>query len=127
MKKKAARKNVPRQRHGSPQMSSLEKVFAIKWRAIGGQVLQLEYRFDPLRRWRFDAAHPASMVAIEVEGGLHCGGRHIQAAGYEADCQKYNAAALLGWTVFRLTAKSLKGWENLEAIRRHIERLCPTT
>lgn len=63
------------------------------------------------RRWKFDAAIPELMVAIEMEGGTWSGGRHIRPAGYEADCEKYNTATLQGWDVYRLVPRMLnQGW-----------------
>ena len=62
-----------------------------------------EHRFHPVRKWRFDYAWPEHRLALEVEGGTWSGGRHTRGAGYERDCEKYNAAALLGWKVLRVT------------------------
>jgi hypothetical protein len=67
-----------------------------------------EYRFARPRRWRFDYAWPAHQLALEIEGGTWCGGRHVRGMGYEGDCEKYNAAALLGWTVLRVTTGMLR-------------------
>lgn len=90
-----------------------------------------EYRFHPSRRWRFDYAYPAHKVAIEVEGAVWAGGRHTRGAGYLADCEKYNAAQLLGWIVLRyspaqmetmdyyedvITALKMRGWKQEEDI-----------
>jgi very-short-patch-repair endonuclease len=66
-----------------------------------------EHRFHPTRRWRFDFAWVEQRLAIEIEGGLWRGGRHQTATGYRADCEKYNAATLLGWRVLRLTDRDL--------------------
>jgi very-short-patch-repair endonuclease len=66
-----------------------------------------EHRFHPTRKWRFDFAYPAIKTAIEVEGGIWVGGRHIHPAGFEADCEKYNEATRLGWKVFRFPPKFL--------------------
>ena len=63
-----------------------------------------EYRFHPTRKWRFDYAIPSHLIALEVEGGVWTGGRHIRASGFLGDMEKYNNAALLGWRVFRTTA-----------------------
>ena len=66
-----------------------------------------EYHFAPLvdgkpvRRWRFDLAWPADLVAVELEGSLFTGGRHGGARSAIRDVEKYNAAALLGWRVIR--------------------------
>lgn len=67
-----------------------------------------EYRFAPPRRWRFDYAWPALRFALEVEGGTWSGGRHVRGKGYENDCVKYNAAALAGWIVLRVTTAMLR-------------------
>lgn len=58
-----------------------------------------EYRFHPERKWRFDFAFPAQMIAIEIEGR----GRHQSFGGFVKDAEKYNAAAKLGWRVLRYT------------------------
>jgi hypothetical protein len=63
-----------------------------------------EFDFHPKRRWRFDYAWPDLMVALEYEGGTYTGGRHVRGAGFAGDCEKYNAAAALGWIVVRITA-----------------------
>lgn len=68
-----------------------------------------EYAFAaPARRWRFDFAHVASRVAVELDGGTWAGGRHTRGAGFAKDCEKFNVAAQLGWRVFRLTPQMLK-------------------
>jgi very-short-patch-repair endonuclease len=66
-----------------------------------------EYRFHPKRRWRFDLAIPELKVAIEIEGGIWTGGRHTRGTGYQKDMEKYNAAQMLGWKVFRYTPQQL--------------------
>ena len=89
--------------------SALEKRFLWTWQAIQGPALVREHRFDAVRKWRFDFAHIGARVAVEVEGGTwgaSC--RHSTGLGFRNDCEKYNAAALAGWTVFRLTEDMLK-------------------
>ncbi|MCC6356991.1 MAG: hypothetical protein IT577_24145 [Verrucomicrobiae bacterium] len=81
----------------------MEDKFAGLWSKLGGPPLEREYRFAPPRRWRFDFAHPQSRVAVELEGGVWNRGRHNRPLGFIADCEKYSAAALAGWTVVRLT------------------------
>ena len=63
-----------------------------------------EYRFAAGRQWRFDFCLPDYRIAIEIEGGTWTDGRHTRGKGYQADCLKYNAAALDGWTVLRYPA-----------------------
>lgn len=97
------------------QVQRLQRHFELRWRAAKGPELVTEHVFHLRRKWRFDYAHPASKVAIEIEGGIWSGGRHTRGKGYQEDCQKYNAAALLGWRVFRLTDR-LMLVETLERI-----------
>lgn len=66
-----------------------------------------EYKFHPIRRWRFDFAIPEKKIAIEYEGVFGGGkSRHTTVTGYTADTEKYNEAVKLGWKVLRYTAKS---------------------
>ena len=69
---------------------------------------QREHRFHPTRRWRFDFAWPDYKLAVEVEGGAWTGGRHTRGSGFVADCDKYNAATVLGWRVLRYTTSHLR-------------------
>lgn len=68
-----------------------------------------EYRFHPVRKWRFDWALPHVKIAFEYEGGVFTGGRHGRGAGLSNDAEKYNTAQLMGWLVFRFTAAHVKG------------------
>jgi len=73
-----------------------------------------EFRFHPRRQWRFDYAWPAQMVALEIEGGVWSRGRHTRGKGFEHDCIKYMEAAVLGWTVLRVTPKMVadgRAWQ----------------
>ncbi|MCX6553156.1 MAG: hypothetical protein NTY02_19505 [Acidobacteria bacterium] len=81
-----------------------------------------EYRFDRVRRWRFDFAWPAQMVAAEVEGGLYSQGRHVRGRGFTEDCAKYNAAALQGWRVLRVTGSHITSGEAQLWIREALGR-----
>lgn len=99
--------------------SDLEAAFDAAWTALGGPDLISEHRFHPIRRWRFDRAHPQSKTAIELEGGIWIQGRHTRGKGYQNDTEKYNTAQLLGWTVFRLTKVEP---ETLQAIIAHIRQ-----
>jgi hypothetical protein len=69
-----------------------------------------EHAFCPARRWRFDLAWPALMVAFECEGGAFMGGRgrHTSGVGFTADCEKYSVAAVLGWRVVRATTQQIR-------------------
>jgi hypothetical protein len=71
----------------------------------------LEYRFHPVRRWRFDAAFPERLLGIEIDGGAFIQGRHTRGVGFKNDCEKLNMAALMGWRVFRFLPQQLKSGE----------------
>lgn len=67
-----------------------------------------ELLFHPKRKWRFDYAWPTRMIALEVHGGIHSGGRHTRGRGFVEDRAKMNEATLLGWTVLEVTPEHIK-------------------
>lgn len=75
--------------------------------AVGLPCPEREFRFHPERKWRFDYAFTDLFLAIEVEGGIYSGGRHVRGAGYAKDMEKYNAAVISGWKVLRYTPQRL--------------------
>jgi hypothetical protein len=85
---------------------------------MGLPVPEYEYRFDLVRKWRFDLAWPLHSVALEVEGGVWTGGRHSRGKGMIADMEKYNAAAVAGWRVLRVTPDQLLTSYTLGMLKR---------
>lgn len=81
-------------------------------KAAGLPKPEAELRFAaPARDWRFDLAWPDRKLAVEVEGVSAGRSRHQSIDGYQEDCAKYAAAALLGWTVLRFTQTQVAaGW-----------------
>ncbi len=106
-----------------------------------------EFRFHPTRGWKFDRAWEYHKVAVEVEGGVYgkkircqaCGtlvrgtkndgsfGRAITIAGghrgferFMRDKEKYNEAAILGWTILRFVREDILGqpFETVEKVRQ---------
>jgi len=61
-----------------------------------------------LKDWKFDWAWPECKVAVELEGGIWSGGRHVRGKGYEDDCIKYNYARSKHWSVYRFTSGMLE-------------------
>lgn len=98
-----------------------------------------EYRFHPVRMWRFDLAVPALKLAIEYQGhgqtgmakgqGGHIGG-HASITGMAKDCEKDLHALAAGWRVLKFTAlhftpgkcRELKLTPPLDAVRMMVGR-----
>lgn len=102
--------------------SAIEEMFALHVRADKLPAPAREYQFDQVRRWRFDFCWPEQRIAIEVEGGIHFGGRHTPGAGFEQDARKYLAATLAGWCVVRVTGKMVRDGSAIAAARELLAR-----
>ena len=85
-----------------------------------GYKVTKEHMFHHVRKWRFDYAIVDKMVAVEVEGGVHSGGRHTRGVGFINDMEKYNEATVLGWRLIRVTPQQLLTQKTL----KYIEILC---
>jgi very-short-patch-repair endonuclease len=57
-------------------------------------------------------------ILIEIDGGSWVAGRHTRGKGFEADMEKLNAAALLGYRVLRFTPAMVEDGRALEVIRQ---------
>ncbi len=101
-------------------MSSLEEQLLFQIKAARLPQPVREFQFAKPRRWRFDFAYPAHKVAVEVEGGVWIGGRHMRGRGYESDCEKYNEASLAGWRVLRFTPAMIRSGEALVTVERAV-------
>lgn len=99
-------------------MSELELTLAFQIKATKLPEPEREYRFHPLRQWRFDFAWPDQFVAVECEGGGWVNGRHNRSQGSQKDMQKYNSAALFGWRVLRYTKEMIEDGIALQDIER---------
>jgi len=100
-----------------------------------------EYKFHPVRRWKFDYAWPEYKLYLEIDGGTfgrpvvcnHChqpvkrmvngrsvpvreGGRHNTGTGFEGDCDKLNEASALGWRGVRVTTAMVQDGRMLLAL-----------
>lgn len=120
----AIRQGRRRRRQGNRDI--LESRFLALWSLLGGPVLEREYRFAPPRRWRTDFCHMPSRTFIEIEGGIYGRGHHVTAQGYTSDAEKYNAATMSGFSVFRLTSKMIRS-EVVVPIINFCQAHCPLT
>ena len=85
--------------------------------------LWLEYRFHPTRKWRFDAAWPNNMLALEIEGGIFSEGRHTRGKGFIQDLEKYNSATVLGWRILRVSPQMLDNGEAMRLLENVFQEL----
>ena len=97
-------------------MSALEELLEKHIRLTGLPSPTREYRFHPLRRWRFDFAWPRYKVAVEVDGGIYSRGRLVRGSGFERDAEKRNAAVMAGWRVLHFTPRLVKSGAAVLAI-----------
>lgn len=81
-----------------------------------------EYKFCETRRWRFDYAWPASLVALEVQGGIWGGGRHTQGPALLKEWEKLNTAAVMGWRILYCQPKDLCTKAMLETIKAALSK-----
>ncbi len=112
------------------KMSAAERSWETQWAQLFPDLPAGAYdqRFSQDRQFRFDFSWPDVKVAVEIEGGEYSRGRHTRAAGYQADCEKYNLAADLGWAVYSVTPTMLRRnpanqmGQVASAIRRRLTR-----
>lgn len=91
--------------------------------AVRGLTPRKEFFFHPERQWRFDFAFLDEKLAIEVQGGIFSGGGHVRGDYFQKECEKLNAAVVLGWTVLRFTPKHIKEGYALQTIWTVLRRL----
>lgn len=91
--------------------------------AAGAPPYEQQFKFHPKRRWMFDFAWQQWKLAVEIEGGIFVRGRHVSPSGFVKDCEKYNEAAVLGWTVLRVPVAG-KTWveDAIDLIDRWISK-----
>ena len=80
-----------------------------------------EHRFHPSRRWRFDLAWPDHMVALEVDGGVFVGGRHVTGTGARKDAEKFSEAAAMGWRVLRVLPEHVTSGQAVTWLERALK------
>lgn len=95
--------------------SYLEKIFMalLKSEGIALNVTR-EFKFHPVRKWRFDFAWEHKKIALEVHGGLWQKGGHTSGKGRIRDMEKINEATILGWRVLEVGKDHI---ENGDAMR----------
>lgn len=103
-------------------LSEGEETFDLHCRVKNLTNAEREYKFHPTRKWMFDFAWPAIKLAVEVEGGTKFGkSRHSRGSGFEGDCEKYNAAIMLGWRILRYTTDMVLDGTAINQVVEYIE------
>lgn len=93
-----------------------------------GYAIRKQYQFHRTRKWRADFLVWVPMTThrclVEIEGlttfGNHLGW-HQRKEGFEANCEKYNAAALMGWTVLRFTETMLVDGTMIRTLKEYFD------
>lgn len=114
-----ARETQKKKKTPKPKPSQTD-AFTLLCKSELGMECVKEHKFHPVRKWRFDYAIPSALVALEVEGGVWTGGRHINPKGFLNDMEKYNTATLMGWSVYRTTPDDLYTGKTLNLLKTAI-------
>lgn len=80
-----------------------------------------EYKFHPVRRWRFDFANELLKIAVEYQGGLFIPhGGHQTVKGMRSGFEKLNEAQLLGWIVLQFGPDETREGTAMNIIERTV-------
>ncbi len=101
----------------------LENTLAFQTRAAGLPEPAREVRLIPSRRWRYDFVWPRARLIVEVEGGVWTQGRHVRPDGFTGDCEKYNAASILGYNILRYTGGMVENGAAIRDIETYLQQL----
>ena len=93
------------------------------WKVFHLPVPEREYRFHPVRRWRFDYAFTEKKIAIEIEGGLYTNGRHTRIKGFQGDIEKYNTAVEFGWILLRYLPNKINFEQIFRIYNKRIDKI----
>ncbi|MDC5257351.1 endonuclease domain-containing protein [Acinetobacter baumannii] len=106
-------------RQGTRQPSEGKTILATHLRACKIS-FEKEYKFHPKRKWRADFLITGTKILVEVEGGIWSGGRHTRGKGYIGDMEKYNEAAMMGFTVLRFSTEQVKSGLAVQQIEKMV-------
>jgi very-short-patch-repair endonuclease len=98
-----------------------EQTFLLMLRARKMPTPTPEFRFHPVRKFRWDWAWPEHRLALEVEGGVWSGGAHGRGTGIVRDMEKSTLAAEEGWRIIRVTPSNLATEATMDSIHRALQ------
>jgi len=95
---------------------------------VGIQV-EREFMFAKPRKWRADWRVKDTRILIEFEGGLYKkrAAGHSSVTGIQRDIRKYNAAAIAGWIVIRITPEYIVKGDALKWVEQAISSRADTS
>lgn len=96
--------------------SQLELLLLRKLRRVGLPEGEAQVRGIPGRKFAFDRAWRAQMVAVNVQGAIYVRGAHSTGTGIERDCEVACLASLAGWKYLPVTEKQIKSGQAVEWI-----------
>lgn len=91
-----------------PGKTMLLQILLAEIKAEGLPAPELEVRFHPIRKWRFDLGWARHKIGMEIHGGVYTHGHHTRGRGFEDDREKMNEAQLQGWRVFEYSSGQVK-------------------
>ena len=89
------------------------------------KMIELEYRFHPPRRWRWDYAVPSIKLGIEFHGSIWTQGRHTRGMGFMNDREKMNQAQIDGWLVLEIVSEFVRDGRAYLMIEKAIQERTP--
>lgn len=104
-----------------PSKSVGEETLALHLKAAGISFTR-EFKFHPNRKWRADFLIDGTMLLVEVEGVVYGDkkGRHQTGQGFEKDLEKYSAAMLEGYMIYRCSPAMVRSGQALQSIEQLI-------
>jgi hypothetical protein len=94
----------------------IDVAYHLYFKTYGFPDPDMEVRFHPTRRWRFDYVFPGK-VAIEIHGGIFTDKpSHSSIAQRLRDMDKMNAAQLYGYLVLQFTPQQIRSGEFAESL-----------
>lgn len=101
----------------SANRQKLEDVFEQQLKTYNVKGYVKEHKFHGKRNWRFDFAWIDHKIAVEIQGGTRIKSGHTTHAGISRDCEKGNAALVLGWKVLHATTDQLNDLSLIDSLR----------
>jgi hypothetical protein len=97
--------------------------------ALVGIEVEREFVFAPPRKWRADWRVKNTRILVEYEGGLFADNKigHANVGGILRDIEKYNAAAIAGWIVIRVTPKFIPNGQALKWVEDALRTIGATS